>query len=288
MWNEPIDTDSSGDDTTDSEGGQEDEHPTREEQIEAAQTDQHPQREAQLETVQADQRVATQELPAEENTHTEHPKSPDQEEKQTRSRDTARPADTKTKKKVEITTPQTDKEITRKLWKDTQDSADKLFFIRQHETGRDLAEWHLIQVDKEATDRRNARRYGKYHERYYIKNETNSEKKKTWECQYWPLLRELLRDGYLGAIIQVNPSRIEKFLEDQPTKYIWYQDTINLADVMIIGPFEFSNQIQHHIPETQWKTLLDKAKDYGVDATDVNRRVPLPQHKATKSKKRKR
>ena len=157
----------------------------------------------------------------------------------------------------------------------------------RHETGRDLAKWNLVQVDEEATDRRNANRYGEYHVRYYLKNKTDAKKKKTRECQYWPLLQELLRDGYLGAIIQVKPSRVEKFLNDQPTKYIWFQDTINLADVMIQGPFEFSKQQQHHIPEEQWKTLMDKAEDYCVDATDVNWKVPLPKHKDLNSKKRK-
>jgi hypothetical protein len=193
------------------------------------------------------------------------------------------------KTKVEITTSQTDKQVLQQeLWNDVHSSPDKLFFIRRHETGRDLAEWHLVQVDEEATDRRNARRYGEYHVRYYLKNETDAKKKKTRECQYWPLLRELLQDGYLGAIIQVKPSRVDKFLNDQPTKYIWYQDTINLADVMILGPFEFSKHQNHHIPEEHWKSLLNKAEDYRVDATNVNRKVPLPQHKATNAKKRKR
>jgi hypothetical protein len=70
---------------------------------------------------------------------------------------------------------------------------------------------------------------------------------------------------------------------------------INLADIMKLGPFEFSKQqLQHQIAEAQWKELLEKAEDYQVDATNVNRTIqlplplPLPQHKAaTKAKKQK-
>lgn len=95
----------------------------------------------------------------------------------------AQETQTTKKKKVETTTPQTDKEILKILWKDVHNSPDKLFFIRQHETGRDLAEWHIVQVDKEAMDRRNAKRYGKYHVQYYLKNDTDAKKKKSRECQ---------------------------------------------------------------------------------------------------------
>jgi hypothetical protein len=56
-------------------------------------------------------------------------------------------------------------------------SPDKLFLICRHETGRDLAEWHLVQVDEEETDRREAKHNGEYHVRYYIKNDADSQKK---------------------------------------------------------------------------------------------------------------
>jgi hypothetical protein len=193
-----------------------------------------------------------------------------------------------TKRQVEITTPLTDKEVLKALWQEVHKSKDKLFFIRRHETGRDLAEWHIVQVDEDETNRSKARRYGEYHVRYFIKKDSDSKKKKTRACQFWPLLRELLRDGYLGAIIQVKPTRVEKFLQEQPTKYIWFQDTINLADVMILGPFDFSNKLQDSIPEERWKELLKKAEDYRVDATNVNRTIPLPQYKTNTAKKRKR
>jgi hypothetical protein len=225
----------------------------------------------------------------EEQSEGEEDSEEENDEPKTPTEETMKPKQNSSKKKqVEITTPLTDKEILKTLWKDTHKSQDKLFFIRRHETGRDLAEWHLVQVDEEETNRTKARRYGEYHIRYFIKKDADAKKKKTRACQFWPLLWELLRDGYLGAIIQVKPTRVDKFLQEQPTKYIWYQDTINLADTMILGPFEFSNKLQYSIPEEQWKELLEKAEDYRVDASDINRTVPLPQHKTNTAKKRKR
>jgi hypothetical protein len=258
MWNEPIETDSSSGDETEDDDTDEGDDTTPE-----SDPEQPEEQEAVAETQQETHNVK---------------KSIERDAKRKRTSAGDTQAKQK-KKKVKITTPQTDKELLKILWKDVHKSPDKLFFIRRHETGRDLAKWHVVQVDEEATDRRNAKRYGEYHVRYYLKNDTDAKRKKTRECQFWPLLRELLRDGYLGAIIQVKPNRVEKFLNDQPSKYVWYQDTINLADVMIAGPFEFSKKQQHNIPEATWKELLDKAEEYRVDATNVNRTIPLPKHK---------
>jgi hypothetical protein len=62
---------------------------------------------------------------------------------------------------------------------------------------------------------------------------------------------------------------------------------INLADVMILGPFDFSKHRQHHEPDEQWKSLIDETEEYQVDAANVNRKVPLPHYKTNKTKKQK-
>jgi hypothetical protein len=178
---------------------------------------------------------------------------------------------------VTIVEPKTRSQELKALWNTTNTSKDKLFFIRRHETGKDLAEWHLIQVDADEMNTAKAKRHGEYHVRYYIRNQADSQKKKTRECKFWPLLRELQTDGYLGPIIQVRPSRVDQFLTENPASYVWYQDTINLADVMITGPFDFATN--HSIPPSSWTLLLELAEEFRTDATNVNKRDPLPIHK---------
>jgi hypothetical protein len=38
----------------------------------------------------------------------------------------------------------------------------------------------------------------------------------------------------------------------------------------------------HHVPEAAWKELLNKAEEYQVDATNVNKIRPLNDHKRKK------
>ena len=56
---------------------------------------------------------------------------------------------------------------------------------------------------------------------------------------------------------------------------MWYQDTINLFDAMIEGPFDFEHRF--HIPEAAWKTLLKDAEESRIYVGAVNRIVPLDQ-----------
>ena len=54
---------------------------------------------------------------------------------------------------------------------------------------------------------------------------------------------------------------------------MWYQDTINLFDVMVMGPFDFEDGFR--VPESAWNTLLRKAKESRIYTGAVNRVVPL-------------
>ena len=54
---------------------------------------------------------------------------------------------------------------------------------------------------------------------------------------------------------------------------MWYQDTLNLFDAMIVGPFDFENAFR--VPETAWKTLLKSAGESRINVGAVNRIIPL-------------
>jgi hypothetical protein len=233
-----------------------------------------------------------QPAPAEEDTPNETPNAtPDATPNASTTRATRKrkpgtpPARSRKKQRstVTITAPKTRTQELKALWSDTEASQDKLFFIRRHETGKDLAEWHLVQVDSEEMNTTKAKRHGEYHVRYYIRNQTDSQTKKTRECKFWPLLRELQPDGYLGPIIQVRPTRVTQFLDDNPASYVWYQDTINLADLMVTGPFDFTTN--HRLPELSWQHLLDNAEEFRINVTNINKRDPLPIHKRNRPRR---
>jgi hypothetical protein len=128
-----------------------------------------------------------------------------------------------------------------KIWNTIGKSTDKLFFISRHEPGQIQGKWLLVQIDQDGTNERAAKQKGEYHVQYYIRQETDARKNKIKECKHWPLLRELYTGGYLRPIIQIRPAKVETHLERNPTTVIWYQDTIDLFELQLAGPFDFQN-----------------------------------------------
>jgi hypothetical protein len=163
------------------------------------------------------------------------------------------------------------------LWKDVERLRDKLFFIKRHETGRPRAEWHLVQIDLEETNPRLAKETGAYHTKYYIRNYTQSKKRTTRNCKYWPLIRELRPDGNFGSIVMVRPDKVDELLAKKPYSRGWYQREEDLATDGLIGPFDFSqiDQESYRIKANLWNELLELAAEHNIDAFDVNNIVPL-------------
>jgi hypothetical protein len=79
----------------------------------------------------------------------------------------------------------------------------------------------------------------------------------------------------MGPIIPSGPIKAAKLLKDKPHRFMWYQDTINLFDTMVYGPFDFIDS--HLVPAEAWDTLLAKGKDMEVYINNVNRIIPLDQ-----------
>jgi hypothetical protein len=171
----------------------------------------------------------------------------------------------------------------KELWKDTQDSADKLFIIqRPHETNKHApASWHLVQVDPEETNNRQAKNIGEYHVKYYVQNVIDSKKRLVRNCRYWPLIREIKQpSGKFGDIVVLRPNKVEETLARKPYTRGWYQGTVNIAEQGIIGPFNFSidqTEGQHRVSQDIWKALerSKEVKSGSVNISDLNRVTPL-------------
>jgi hypothetical protein len=180
---------------------------------------------------------------------------------------------------VTMIQPVTRKQILTQLWTQTETSKDKLFFIHEKETGQIQAQWYLVQVDLDETRRRNAQNLGEYHVRWMIKNEPQSKTTKTRNCAFWPLIRELLPNGYFGAIVMFRPQKALTILEKKSYKYAWYQREINLAEGKLHGPFDYGKNFT--IEDEHWDALKQATNkpDIHVDISDINRIVPLKANK---------
>jgi hypothetical protein len=166
----------------------------------------------------------------------------------------------------------------KELWKDIQDSANKLFIIqRPDERNRQApASWHLVQVDSEETNNRQAKRIGEYHVRYYVRNALDSRKRLVRNCRYWPLIREIKQpSGEFGDIIMLRPNKVDEVLAKRQYTRGWYQGKVNLAEQAIIGPFNFSidQNEQNRIHPDIWQELeeCEEVKTGNVDIRDLNR-----------------
>ena len=77
----------------------------------------------------------------------------------------------------------------------------------------------------------------------------------------------------MGPMAPTRPAKVAELLRKKAHRYMWYQDTIDLSECAVVGPFNFIND--HHIPEEVWKELTEKAQQYNIYIGDINRVIPL-------------
>jgi hypothetical protein len=65
----------------------------------------------------------------------------------------------------------------------------------------------------------------------------------------------------------LKPDTVEKTLREKPHQYMWYQDTLNVYETMLVGPFDFIDG--YKIPHHAWEALRKKAPGRKVYAGDV-------------------
>ncbi len=131
-------------------------------------------------------------------------------------------------------------------------------------------DYHVVQIDLDETRESKAKRDGTYHARFWIRNFKDSETKKVRHCRFYPLVRELLKGGWPGAMIMVGPTQVEKFLDKNEEKYFWYQMEVNLLDHILTGPFDFMRDPMWTIPDEVWNTLVEKAADMEIEPAKMN------------------
>ena len=129
-------------------------------------------------------------------------------------------------------------------------------------------------MDKDETNWKQAKEHGIHHVRFCARSHADSKKMKVKDCAHWPEIHEFKRDGEtMGPIAPTKPTKVEKLLDSKPFWCMWYQDTINLFDMTVDGPFDF--EAGHKVPSAVWNELLSVASDLHIHARALNRVVPL-------------
>jgi hypothetical protein len=122
----------------------------------------------------------------------------------------------------------------------------------------------LVQIDLKESKESIAKRNG-------TQNFKDLETKKVRHCRSYPLVQELLKGGWPGAMIMVGPTQVEKFLDKNEEKYFWYQMEVNLLHHFLTGPFDFMRDPMWTIPDEVWNTLVEKAADMeSITSSDVS------------------
>ena len=94
------------------------------------------------------------------------------------------------------------------------------------------------------------------------------------DCAYWPEIHEFKRDGEtMGPIVPTKPSKVEHLLSTKSYRFMWYQDTINLFNASIAGPFDFEDGFR--VPKSAWNALISAAEPSRIYIGALNRIVPL-------------
>ena len=161
-----------------------------------------------------------------------------------------------------------------------QASKDKLFVVARQEGNKPKKTWYVVQVDWDETVMKEAKSFGRYHVRWYIRQHEDCKKKVVSKCRFWPEIHEMKTQDVLGAMKPMRPSKcIESVLARRDL--FWYQRKINLFADYIVGPFNFftDGKETHHIHPSIWNELRSKADPAEVDVLTIDRKVPLPQWK---------
>jgi hypothetical protein len=141
----------------------------------------------------------------------------------------------------------------------------------------------MVQIDWEETNHTRARRLGDYHVKFYVRNAADAKKRLVCNCRYCPLEYEIRHDGHFGQMISVRPNKVDEVLTNKPLTCGWSQIEVNIVEVGIIGPFNFTTQQDRKTTETHrisadiWNALEAEVRDEAleIDISDVRTRQPF-------------
>jgi hypothetical protein len=167
------------------------------------------------------------------------------------------------------------------------DSTDRLFFIAgdpiQNASNRDnsVKPFSLAQVDLRATNPIQARTAGVYKMRLWMQQKQDASTRSMTQSRFYPAAQTLQTNTCLNAPQPVRPEKIEQLLKLDPTTQ-WPHFDVPLADVCIVGPFDFTQKRlglrgpkklaiseTHHIDDIYWQQLEAKGPLFDIDTQSI-------------------
>jgi hypothetical protein len=126
------------------------------------------------------------------------------------------------------------------LYRKTQDSQDKLFFVAWQEDLSTAPELKIAQVCWDECDPISTQQHGLYVIRWWSPRPRDQEtlQQALVDCQFWPELRNFKADGSVGDKFICRPDKVKSILQGSSNK-VWPQIFIPLVKVRVAGPFDF-------------------------------------------------
>jgi hypothetical protein len=165
-----------------------------------------------------------------------------------------------------------------RLYNRISNSRDRLFFISHEPFQSSRPLWHLVQIQLDKTNRREALSAGKYIAHGVIHHVDDSTSMPVKNCRCWPKIHKLQQNNMLGWKIMVRPQQVNSFLNHFAAIYIPYELRVHL--LMHRWSFQFSQTT----PKQQLPTshcvivLLGFTQGQGPFIPDVHRYHPTAPH----------
>ena len=102
----------------------------------------------------------------------------------------------------------------------------------------------------------------------------------TWDCKFWPDVREEGGGNILTRLVVVAPSKVDGFLRKKLSKkYVWLEDEVCLVEHLLVGPFKFVSLPNLEAPKKMegrcidakvWEWLITICQQRGLSMMEIN------------------
>jgi hypothetical protein len=162
------------------------------------------------------------------------------------------------------------------LYESLRESRDKIVIIKSQDPKKTCAEWYAAKVDWEESSQKKAQEEGVYRLIWLVPHQGDSRKRRRRDCRYWPEVHELSKTNELGKMRLISPGKATReCIESQG--WAFYEWDTNLMKDLLVGPFDLQmiqNQ-PNRIPSDIWHSLKVKARQLGVDVSNVDAVSPI-------------
>ena len=174
------------------------------------------------------------------------------------------------------TLPEPEESNTEALYKRIADSRDKLVAIKVPRENSTKYDWYIAQVDWNESAEDVARKTGVYRLIWLVPNSKDSMERRRKDCRYWPEVHEVRRNGELGRMHMLNPTKATR---DRIKKHGWafYEWDVNLCQDLLFGPFNYVTigKDPTRIPKDVWRQLELLRDKHRLDTSNINSVLPI-------------